>query len=175
MRGKAVGTPFLFSLTGITPAYAGKSRRGISSFCGRRDHPRVCGEKLAFSAVCAREMGSPPRVRGKDMRQALFKKPLRITPAYAGKSVSRRPRWTHTGDHPRACGEKVISETSVFQMGGSPPRMRGKATVFRPQDIYTRITPAHAGKSRRTCPTLPTAGDHPRACGEKISHPPQRP
>ena len=30
------------------------------------DHPRVCGEKLDASTLCAKRLGSPPRVRGKD-------------------------------------------------------------------------------------------------------------
>ena len=51
----------------ITPAYAGK-RSGIS---GRskslKDHPRVCGEKQCRRSNCYVVLGSPPRMRGKEM------------------------------------------------------------------------------------------------------------
>ena len=70
----------------ITPACAGKSPR--SACCAARgwDHPRVCGEKLAHTAVPAPCTGSPPRVRGKDIRLGLLQPPCGITPACAGKS-----------------------------------------------------------------------------------------
>ena len=65
MRGKE-RTPALFRVPfGITPAYAGKSRRGLSVSRGQWDHPRLCGEKL-LSLVChAIISGSPPPMRGK--------------------------------------------------------------------------------------------------------------
>ena len=47
MRGKVSHLSIGAHLKGITPAYAGKSRR--LSHCRSQfwDHPRVCGEKLA--------------------------------------------------------------------------------------------------------------------------------
>ena len=86
MRGK--GTKRCSSRRGgrITPAYAGKSKRIAPSSVLFGDHPRVCGEKLAFSAFSAREMGSPPRMRGKATSGASPRRAVGITPAYAGKS-----------------------------------------------------------------------------------------
>ena len=46
MRGKARLRAVLLTLTGITPAYAGKSRLGNFSAAKKRDHPRLCGEKV---------------------------------------------------------------------------------------------------------------------------------
>ena len=66
MRGKAnKGFAFLDKVR-ITPAYAGKS--SCSAYCGRgrKDHPRVCGEKRKCAAQHIRTLGSPPRMRGKD-------------------------------------------------------------------------------------------------------------
>ena len=48
MRGKEPVNPYGGMGTGITPAYAGKSRRCWCSCCRRQDHPRVCGEKLRW-------------------------------------------------------------------------------------------------------------------------------
>ena len=45
--------------------------------------------------------------------------------------------------------------------------MRGKGAGSGVRSSRTRITPAHAGKSRWYCPTFDGGGDHPRPCGEK--------
>ena len=66
MRGKGGREAPLKSCVGITPAYAGKSCRLPPSRSSRRDHPRVCGEKEPQGAGARAEVGSPPRMRGKD-------------------------------------------------------------------------------------------------------------
>ena len=66
MRGKAVYKDIKRAAAGITPAYAGKSHRYAAQQRAGRDHPRVCGEKLNGIQIAARELGSPPRMRGKD-------------------------------------------------------------------------------------------------------------
>ena len=73
----------------ITPAYAGKSVRWFSARCGIRDHPRLCGEKWAFSVVHSSSTGSPPPMRGKADENEVDGHTYRITPAYAGKSVQK--------------------------------------------------------------------------------------
>ena len=51
--------------------------------------------------------GSPPRMRGKGPHVSKMAFRLRITPAYAGKSLSA-PKWSGVEwDHPRVCGEKT--------------------------------------------------------------------
>ena len=74
----------------ITPAWAGKRFLRMTRCSRARDHPRVGGEKT-FARVCgANRRGSPPRGRGKvhlDLRAIL---PLRITPAWAGKSEANK-------------------------------------------------------------------------------------
>ena len=56
-----------------------------------------------------------------------------------------------------------------MRKSGSPPRMRGKATVGQRLALWSRITPAHAGKSKLDRMTHIISKDHPRACGEKMS------
>ena len=46
--------------------------------------------------------------------------------------------------------------------------MRGKAPLYHPQQAQEWITPAYAGKSRRTTPVTSWQRDHPRVCGEKL-------
>ena len=87
----------------------------------------MCGEKLAFSAVRVREMGSPPRMRGKGIEPSAPVLPVGITPAYAGKSLMRSNATGTLEDHPRVCGEKKVMRGAKDKRMGSPPRMRGKA------------------------------------------------
>ena len=65
MRGKGCYMQELSGETGITPAYAGKSRVAALRLTLHRDHPRVCGEKPAVAVLFSKTMGSPPRMRGK--------------------------------------------------------------------------------------------------------------
>ena len=71
---------------------------------------------------------------------------IRITPAYAGKSVSAAFQSLHTGDHPRICGEKVANHRIDDLEEGSPPHMRGKEKTLEEMDEKQGITPAYAGK-----------------------------
>ena len=109
MRGKVCNESAPLVVDRITPAYAGKSTVEHQNGLHSQDHPRVCGEKLAFPAFLAREMGSPPRMRGKDMDTLQTVHDSRITPAYAGKSVCPVLLVGVVGDHPRVCGEKKIN------------------------------------------------------------------
>ena len=131
--GKSVcGEKFIFVTTQIsalriTPACAGKSKRGKPRFQRSEDHPRVCGEKSEWFE--------------KDSRRS------RITPACAGKRVdlSRTPKPAQ--DHPRVCGEKFSIDAGNAAEQGSPPRVRGKV-VHKPHlPGHCGITPACAGKS----------------------------
>ena len=67
MRGKdAVAVAGCVEL-GITPAYAGKSSLRPHSPARARDHPRVCGEKTNMPELKGMSVGSPPRMRGKEL------------------------------------------------------------------------------------------------------------
>ena len=87
----------------------------------------MCGEKREIVAQPEVKEGSPPRVRGKDRPFKNCVKSPGITPACAGKRTP--PRFTAAAewDHPRVCGEKVITVVGAALLMGSPPRVRGKA------------------------------------------------
>ena len=90
-----------------------------------------------------------------------------ITPAHAGKSRPRIPEGSCRRDHPRPCGEKSTSGSTIVPTRGSPPPMRGKGLRMAAFILSIRITPAHAGKSCTTAVMYACAWDHPRPCGEK--------
>ena len=65
-RGKVCWNLTRTRLTGITPAWAGKSFSMTARGKVRRDHPRVGGEKGGTDILYNNRAGSPPRGRGKD-------------------------------------------------------------------------------------------------------------
>ena len=89
MRGKEEMLRRNYAFEGITPAYAGKSESGSRWFKMKRDHPRLCGEKMPLESILTRFKGSPPPMRGKACDKRKFRSGIRITPAYAGKSPRR--------------------------------------------------------------------------------------
>ena len=68
---------------------------------------------------------------------------------------------------PRVCGEKGVYAMLYTGLWGSPPHVRGKVLVPAIKRFAQRITPAYAGKSRKTPTQLRKPRDHPRVCGEK--------
>ena len=110
--------------------------------------------------------GSPPRMRGKPKWSQKKKVAAGITPAHAGKTQPRAGGSRVAGDHPRACGENRALRNTPRAPRGSPPRMRGKQGHGILGELRRGITPAHAGKTRRTVRSLSAWRDHPRACGE---------
>ena len=89
MRGKVDYEDVEYLTSRITPAYAGKRERGFLRTQRIRDHPCVCGEKLFCLVLLLGIMGSPLRMRGKGRRSYAKSRRDRITPAYAGKSMSK--------------------------------------------------------------------------------------
>ena len=89
----------------ITPADAGKTMSSSSAAAKRWDHPRGCGENAACIGWYFVVSGSPPRMRGKQVRlDDIFEK-IRITPADAGKTRQGSGEKAPGQDHPRGCGE----------------------------------------------------------------------
>ena len=167
MRGKAFESVIDGCAARITPAYAGK--RNIERGCknGFEDHPRVCGEKSKYRGICALLPGSPPRMRGKELCPFTTMSAARITPAYAGKSLTIPKLYTRNRDHPRVCGEKEVRHQSRASGIGSPPRMRGKVCCVHSPAPVCGITPAYAGKRKSYSKHKKHHRDHPRVCGEK--------
>ena len=167
MRGKGLEIEIAGVPHGITPAYAGKSLRLFHRKRKTGDHPRLCGEKAHVRTIYFPDSGSPPPMRGKGLTIAAKPSFVRITPAYAGKRTPQNPKNPVRRDHPRLCGEKGFSTQILGQFAGSPPPMRGKASVKTLGISTYRITPAYAGKSSCMLDCIFPDEDHPRLCGEK--------
>ena len=147
MRGKHETELARHDRHGITPADAGKTFFVCRTTVLHEDHPRGCGENSALVTIVMLLLGSPPRMRGKQLRFGLWCPATRITPADAGKTcVAAQARVIHR-DHPRGCGENLLKRANLSAALGSPPRMRGKLQQCRRFPISARITPADAGKT----------------------------
>ena len=105
-RGKETRPLLCRFSSGITPAWAGKSRPVSPPHRPHRDHPRMGGEKRQALSAAHGSAGSPPRGRGKIHGVACHIDAVGITPAWAGKRASMTPTATTTPDHPRMGGEK---------------------------------------------------------------------
>ena len=91
MRGKAEHLHQCDESLRITPAYAGKSSRVCTKSFYSGDHPRLCGEKTPTKTYDPDNEGSPPPMRGKGSVVRILSLTVRITPAYAGKSIFGTP------------------------------------------------------------------------------------
>ena len=111
MRGKVLAAGLHDLVDGITPAYAGKSRIESSGTTGRKDHPRVCGEKHRAEPHPA--------------------KAARITPAYAGKRPRPAPPAPAVQDHPRVCGEKLKPVRELLAGARTTPAHAGKRKCLK--------------------------------------------
>ena len=92
---------------GITPACAGKTGNLTQTTDVGQDHPRVCGKNLQTLLSTAGNSGSPPRVREKLDSPRTSIVCTRITPACAGKTMSRSFSIMTSRDHPRVCGKNT--------------------------------------------------------------------
>ena len=147
MRGRGRDGSAAPQKTGITPAYAGKSRSVQGPAGNFWDHPRVCGEEWKLFPAPLTFSGSPPRMRGRVAALMPENRVVGITPAYAGKRHLRFPLRLAIWDHPRVCGEERHFPSKCQK--------------------EVRITPAYAGKRTLYARAVRRARDHPRVCGEE--------
>ena len=149
MRGKQMPQHIQPQKRRITPADAGKTGPSFQASLSSQDHPRGCGENCVDCCVRCSRIGSPPRMRGKQLNRLTIKRRDGITPADAGKTSSLFLPPQLRQDHPRRCGENFgVDGYNEFALG-SPPQVRGKLNNIT--SCYIKVK------------------DHPRRCGENIS------
>ena len=86
-------------------------------------------------------------MRGKQKVDRIGKGGIRITPAGAGKTLEFQSYAMWEEDHPRRCGETLLSVFVSMGSPGSPPQVRGKPETNPAGQSRMRITPAGAGKT----------------------------
>ena len=147
MRGKLTPVTIIFPPSWITPACAGKTGLNEAERTIGEDHPRMCGENSVVPSSASSNKGSPPHVRGKPTIKSRLAQAMGITPACAGKTFVQALQISICQDHPRMCGENVMTLYLGFEEMGSPPHVRGKPPFVERKLSGTGITPACAGKT----------------------------
>ena len=70
------------------------------------------------------------------------------------------------------CGEQYQISKEKRLPKGSPPRVRGTASILTSCPVLCRITPACAGNRHFPLPSIHCGEDHPRVCGEQTKKSP---
>ena len=165
VRGKRLRKAIRSAIRRIIPARAGQTSAGLDGADVPPDHPRACGANHECRPLMVLPVGSSPRVRGKLAGLTRGFPRLRIIPARAGQTDSKRRASPTPSDHPRACGANSRSVSELSTSTGSSPRVRGKHRVQEPRHGQSRIIPARAGQTVVTISLPVSKPDHPRACG----------
>ena len=168
-RGKGTARLFDVRSARITPACAGKRHQRAASSMGRRDHPRLRGEKFICAQLKTSRTGSPPLARGKGLHMCACRECERITPACAGKRQLKQQAESFAKGSPPLARGKV---TAVGAGGGGKritPACAGKSCfLWSNRAALHWITPACAGKSFASRESAALLRDHPRLRGEKL-------
>lgn len=111
-----------------------------------RAHPRAYGERSLSCRVVGSIIGSPPRIRGTQ---------LRTSNGHTSCMV-----------HPRAYGEHDDDTPCVVGKLGSSPRIRGTLYTEAPAARLSRLIPTHTGNTGAVESTKTPIPAHPHAYGE---------
>ena len=169
MRGKPVSHQEEETFAGLIPAHAGKTLFLETIKLLPKAHPRACGENVLGGRFRFGDMGSSPRMRGKQGAFGAAGFGFGLIPAHAGKTLDAIELIFHARAHPRACGENSQTSLTLLATLGSSPRMRGKQVRVPCLQGRSRLIPAHAGKTGACLTAWVRRWAHPRACGENFA------
>ncbi len=149
-----------------TPASAGRTMPSSGAARSSSEHPRVGGEDVRLDGRWTPKTGTPPRRRGGRGRTCGANRPVRNTPALAGRTRARSSPPRRPAEHPRVGGEDSPTGGSTSSLSGTPPRRRGGPTRGPVHADRHRNTPASAGRTSRTGLRRTPGSEHPRVGGE---------
>ena len=147
-RGKRACTRVNLNVSGLIPAWAGKTRECTHIVPNGAAHPRVGGENPGDPLNNYGQRGSSPRGRGK-----LRNGHSPSLPALA---------------HPRVGGENSKRPAQTSRPAGSSPRGRGKPVSVGRVDAREGLIPAWAGKTLGMLDGRTRMPAHPRVGGENL-------
>ena len=111
-------------------------------------------------------LGSAPHMRGILSSPRHAGPVTRISPAHAGNTPWLTGPQFSPRDQPRTCGEYLNDADQAGSTEGSAPHMRGILVRVARAARVRRISPAHAGNTRRHRHLPRFDADQPRTCGE---------
>ena len=116
--------------SGLIPAHAGKTKKGVRSSELGGAHPRSRGENPSAARPAKASGGSSPLTRGKQGIGLQSEEELGLIPAHAGKTMSPGTTRPRPRAHPRSRGENALGITTCTPAPGSSPLTRGKHHVY---------------------------------------------
>ena len=114
-------------------------------------------------------LGSSPRVWGQVIGTLVGSASGGIIPTRVGTRPVADSGVMLSPNHPHAWGDKTLSSKSLKDCWGSSPRVWGQDGADRQERQEDRIIPTRVGTSIDDCAFSGCTGDHPHACGDKIS------
>ena len=132
----------------------------------RKKHPRLRGEDRRTEGNPRREGETPPLTRGRLGAAKTRETRSRNTPAYAGKTPSRKTFADASRKHPRLRGEDESIRFSSRNHSETPPLTRGRRRASPVGRARSRNTPAYAGKTTDPRRSAWRCRKHPRLRGE---------
>ena len=90
----------------------------------------------------------------------------RTIPACAGTTPGIVQTDQRTADHPRVCGDNILSDDAEVAFGGPSPRVRGQPITIPHFLPGRRTIPACAGTTHAEGHCKQREPDHPRVCGD---------
>ena len=170
-RGKPHGARLAPGVSGLIPAWAGKTCKSNPYVLGVRAHPRVGGENLEGVVYVRQTLGSSQRGRGKPVSLHLEEGTGGLIPAWAGKTCCCVCALFAHRAHPRVGGENSPPTPARRRFSGSSPRGRGKLVILPFLIVSHRLIPAWAGKTYSLPIRLDKVAAHPRVGGENFDRP----
>jgi len=137
-------------------------------FQGFSVHPHACGENVLNPYLGTGQLGTSPRVWGKQNATGLSDQSPRYIPTRVGKTWQFGHGETKATVHPHACGENATSLYSRFPSNGTSPRVWGKQMLRLTWENGGRYIPTRVGKTNCASVGSALAPVHPHACGENI-------
>ena len=160
----AIGLP-----SGIIPACAGSTATKAGSALHSGDHPRMCGEHCAPSALRSVGEGSSPHVRGAQLLPRHNTIKHGIIPACAGSTHRQLLTRCRPRDHPRMCGEHTVTQLNKGMASGSSPHVRGSTSCPISMSAIGRDHPRMCGEHRiLKCWAAPFMGSSPHVRGAPV-------
>ena len=148
MRGEYMALQHWMQPTTGSPLLArGSTHPTRESWRPSEDHPRLRGEYYLRGDLEEYPPGSPPLTRGVRVSDWNLHKPVGITPACTGSTVTVMQDTEQEQDHPRLHGEYWGIKLITAVIGGSPPLARGVHIRYRNRRANGGITPACAGST----------------------------
>ncbi len=130
-----------------TPTCVGKRIAYNRLWIQLKGHPHVCGEEAGKSATEQSNLGTPPRVWGREHHHILPSGGIGDTPTCVGKRYTIMGAKLLIEGHPHVCGEEKMYTTIKLDRQGTPPRVWGRANTVKRCIIDERDTPTCVGKS----------------------------